>query len=212
MTKQELLQQTKGYFSVNRDVSKLLPNKTMTRRVIKNYDQNIIKAIWENITVTNSKTEQNFIKKYSKYKIGDVLWLREPVKIAEHDGEFGSWIKYLSDNTKKYICISDKYANKKWFLKCQSIPNGCLKEMARYFIKITDVKVERLQDIKPKDIYKEGYLFAKTEHSLKEININYNKAYKWFINLWNSTAPKDYKWEDNPFVFVYEFEYINYKG
>jgi len=30
-----------------------------------------------------------------------------------------------------------------------------------------------------------------------------------FIELWNKTAPKGYKWEDNPFVFVYEWEYIH---
>jgi hypothetical protein len=31
---------------------------------------------------------------------------------------------------------------------------------------------------------------------------------EWWINLWNSTAPKGYKWEDNPYVFVYEFERV----
>ena len=30
----------------------------------------------------------------------------------------------------------------------------------------------------------------------------------WWISLWNSTAPKGYKWEDNPYVFVYEFERV----
>jgi len=33
--------------------------------------------------------------------------------------------------------------------------------------------------------------------------------HRQWINLRNSTAPKNYKWEDNPYVFVYEFKRVN---
>jgi len=34
------------------------------------------------------------------------------------------------------------------------------------------------------------------------------KAMRWFKKLWNSIAKDGYKWRDNPYVFVYEFEKI----
>ncbi len=39
-----------------------------------------------------------------------------------------------------------------------------------------------------------------------------NGAICSFRTLWNSTAKDRYKWEDNPYVFVYEFEFPNRIG
>ena len=70
--------------------------------------------------------------------------------------------------------------------------------MARIFLKVTNVRVERLQDITFDDIEKYGIKF----------NLKINGKNKFKI-LWNSTAKDGYKWEDNPYVFVYEFEKIH---
>jgi len=123
--------------------------------------------------------------------------------------------------------------------------------MARDFRIVTNVRVERLQDMTLEDTLREGFLPTleckrgyKFIHNISSCNVdnivtpftrcgfkmelktketcpecgktmyieNLNKISKeaslWFTTLWNSTAPKGYKWEDNPYVFVYEFEKV----
>jgi uncharacterized protein YhfF len=72
--------------------------------------------------------------------------------------------------------------------------------MARIFLKVTNVKVERLQDITRRDVLSEGI----REHAVNQ----FHPHTCLFETLWNSTSKDGYKWEDNPYVFVYEFERI----
>lgn len=195
-----------------------------------------------------------------KYKINDVLWVRESAKILDYmdydahfeiiyqfaDGNIGT-LTY-DDLINKHKLLQDefenKYLSKSYMNNRQKVPNGCLKEMSRIFLKVTNVKVDRLQDISIDSIEKEGYpeknvmcsfnyndqlsrfhnqklasfvgkdnekaLYHDEIHKEfyaknKELKDN---IYSWWINLWNSTAKEGYKWEDNPYVFVYGFERI----
>ena len=70
------------------------------------------------------------------------------------------------------------------------------KKYARIFLKIIDVRVQRLQDISFMSMMNEGYPTSPLYST---------ETAKWWINLWNSTAKDGFKWEDNPFVFVYDF-------
>ena len=187
--------------------------KTQTRRVIplKNND-----LIFTGFVVSstaknregycafgkNKEQDLEFIK--PKYKVGDILYVREPAKVIEiNDYQDCFTFKYLADNKEETLSYLDKWENKdgmtvpRWVENCQGVPNGCIKEMARIFLKVTNVRVERLQDISFDDIEKEGVTF----------NLKINGKNKWKI-LWNSTSKDGYKWEDNPYVFVYEFERI----
>lgn len=78
------------------------------------------------------------------------------------------------------------------------------KEAARIWLKITDVHVERLQDITSEQIRKEG---AEVE---EPYILNGEEKRYAFANLWNSTIKKSdinlYGWDANPFVWVVEFE------
>ena len=146
----------------------------------------------------NKEQDLEFIK--PKYKVGDILYVREPAKVVSPPVETCKKLtfKYLADNKTTEIFIDDDFDySKKWIQRCQGVPNGCLKEMARIFLKVTNVRVERLQDITFDDIEKYGIKF----------NLKINGKNKFKI-LWNSTAKDGYKWEDNPYVFVYEFERI----
>ena len=188
--------------------------KTQTRRVIplKNND-----LIFTGFVVSstaknregycafgkNKEQDLEFIK--PKYKVGDILYVREPAKVIEiNDYQDCFTFKYLADNKEETLSYLDKWENKdgmtvpRWVENCQGVPNGCIKEMARIFLKVTNVRVERLQDISFDDIEKEGVTF----------NLKINGKNKWKI-LWNSTSKDGYKWEDNPYVFVYEFERIH---
>ena len=69
----------------------------------------------------------------------------------------------------------------------------CPREAARIFLRVTDVRVERLQDMQPYDIAFEGF-----------------RRQRDFKAFWDNTLkPKDralYGWDANPWVWVVEFE------
>ena len=77
------------------------------------------------------------------------------------------------------------------------------KEAARIWLKCTDVRVERLQEITIDGIRNEGISSMAVHAGDMEI------ALKEWKNLWNSTIKKtdldSYGWEANPYVFVIEF-------
>ena len=78
------------------------------------------------------------------------------------------------------------------------------KEAARIWLKVTDVRVERSQEITIDGIRNEGISSMAVHAGDMEI------ALKEWKNLWNSTIKKtdldSYGWDANPWVFVYEFE------
>ena len=80
------------------------------------------------------------------------------------------------------------------------------RKAARIFLRVTDVRVERLQDITTQDIKAEGV----EKSSFTEAYRGYERE---FINLWDSiNAKRGYEWEINPFVWVYTFERIEGGG
>lgn len=78
------------------------------------------------------------------------------------------------------------------------------KEAARIWLKVTDVRVERLWEISADGIRNEGLSSAAAHCGDMEI------ALKEWEKLWNSTIPKKdidrYGWQANPWVWVIEFE------
>ena len=166
----------------------------------------------------------SYILQFSKYKVGDILYVREPAKIIGNHKQIGNIyertcnFKYLADdkiienfNIPYRLSASHinqfLYKNMKgtWLTGNKGVPIGCIKEMARIFLKVTNVRVERLQDISVRDIEKEtGWRREIYSYS------NKNKAfYKDYRDFWNSTAKDGYKYLDNPYIFVYTFEVIN---
>ncbi len=102
------------------------------------------------------------------------------------------------------------------------------KEDTRIFLRVTGVRVERLQDITEEQAYKEGcgnkpiFCQAMDCNNCKHRR-NYPNADRVntgdcqgalfeFESLWNSTINKQdldkYGWNANPFVWVIEFERI----
>lgn len=80
------------------------------------------------------------------------------------------------------------------------------KEAARIWLKVTDVRVERLQNISGMDVLKEGV----NSHVHPEADYFDVNQREMFQSLWNSTIDKKqidtYGWEANPWVWVIEFE------
>jgi hypothetical protein len=86
------------------------------------------------------------------------------------------------------------------------------KEAARLYLKVKDVRIERLQEISEDDALAEG---ADAGEYLDEhgnlMDVYY--PHEDFVRIWNSTVKKAdlpcYGWDANPWVWVIEFERIN---
>ena len=198
----------------------LYGRKTQTRRVVVVKDKNVeYEVLVKNNIVFGlfddgarikkfNQPIKDFIKQEAKYQKDEVIWVIEPVKI---DMCFAEEIHfhYLADNKTSKLSIPKRFIKDgfapDWMAHCNGVPNGCIKEMARIFLKITDVRVEKLQDICANGIEDEGYHIS----IAKKIGNCHEGMSDWWINLWNKTAPTGYKWEDNPYVFVYEFKKVN---
>ncbi|MHC1722520.1 MAG: hypothetical protein AB9836_04860 [Aminipila sp.] len=147
------------------------------------------------------------------YSVGDILYVRETSMIQSMKA-FGKKVKMLfkADDSLIEFNVSDEEYERlsKWelFRKWLS-PYWTTKETARIFLKVTDVRAERLQSITEEQAEKEGSyksFDSREVHSIKE------KGYyiSGFRQIWNSTLDKKdlkiYGWNANPWVWVFEFE------
>lgn len=169
--------------------------KSQTRRPIKEakvFDVDYGITIYEEPCGhhTNQKTEE-FIKKFSKYKIGETVFVKEDINIR------ATW-----ENDIAFTIPASEMTEKE----------------ARIFLKITNIKIERLQDISEEDCIKEGCNLSHLDCSCMYSN---DACYKCFRSdasdyidefkeeIWNRLPYKStYDWNSNPYVFVYEFERV----
>lgn len=88
------------------------------------------------------------------------------------------------------------------------------KEAARIWLKVTDVRVERLQDMTDDDAEAEGAIDNRGFiHSPENEYDRIYTAREHFIGIWDRTIKKSdldrYGWDANPYVFVIEFVKID---
>lgn len=144
-----------------------------------------------------------------KYEVGTVLWVRETCQCVGYDENYidyknGYWI-YRADNPS--IRYLETFENFKWK------PSIFMpKEACRLFLKVTDIRVERLQDISESDAIAEGVGagfqmnagYPDYEHIVNGVcTLTQDTAYASFISLWQKINGN---WDENPFVWAYEFE------
>jgi hypothetical protein len=134
---------------------------------------------------------------------GDELWVREAWRIAgDSDGDTLDMfdrddVQYRADDDQSYI---DKYR--------PSIHMP--RRFSRITLRITDVRVERLQDISDADVIAEGVprwplgyrveVSGAPKHESRSFDRS-EQAYRW---LWESINGQG-SWDANPWVWVVEF-------
>lgn len=200
--------------------------KSCTRRMVK--PQPDEKHIYPLGYVTDSTEKKNVgcfgfgIDEYGgsiqyakpPYLGGDIIYIRETW--TEECGKYYYRADYDSDYLDPCETLSGGYS-----ASCRNHPgcDGCMatstrihwhpsihmpKEAARIWLKVTDVRVERLQEIASEQISREG-----VEVEYPHVLNGEEKRYA-FSTLWNSTIKKTdldrYGWDANPFVWVIEFE------
>lgn len=152
------------------------------------------------------------------YAIGEVLWVREPARVETFDGENIYYWYCASRDDMRSVVLPERFKPSipKWVSKCQGVPNGCIKEMARIFLRVKEIRVEKLQDISLGDIFQEGCRVDingedfTTNLNLKAIFSAYEKEKEvllLWVTLWDSINGKG-AWKKNPFVWVIVFETV----
>lgn len=183
--------------------------KTCTRRLIK--PQPDKKHIYPLGFVTDSTEKKEvgcfgfaaneyggsiqYVKPPYRYAPGDILYVRETWKKAPN-GYY-----YYEDWQRNDIADVTKWK--------PSIHMP--KEAARIWLKVTDVRVERLQDITEEGAKKEGAIDNRGFiHSPNNEYDNVHTAREHFVKIWNNTIKKSnldrYGWDASPWVWVIEFE------
>ncbi len=162
----------------------------------------------------NLKRPDFNIAVYPKYQIGDVCYLPEGFRVPkEFDSLRPSQIKgcpveYLSGGTLN--CIGDQISNPgKWRHSPYNLP----AHLARYFVKIMDVTVERLRNISDEDCIHEGIkMYIDDEKKVwfknymqKKTLSAFDSSYASFKSLWISLYGEE-AWKKNPWVFAYTFK------
>ncbi len=192
--------------------------KTCTRRVIKPQWEECPHCKYVHNEYIYDKMAENVYcarcgcplepERRSPYQLEDILYVRET---------WGHPISLNSD--KQYVFRADKIAES-GFENDSHIWHPSIhmpKEAARIWLKVKNMRVERLQDIAPKDAENEGVgnlFYDDIGYSGKdygtEVDPEYGIAKEQFAWLWDSTIKKAdldcYGWDANPWVWVIEFE------
>lgn len=185
----------------------LTKRKTQTRRIITNkemleiikkcdspatlfliYDRFVLNPYWRKIFLNN--------RRVMRYQMNETVSIAQPY--ADITPQI-DWVK----------CMIRKETlgwNNKMFVRAEDMP---------HHIRITKIRIERLQDIKSEDCLKEGIWRAGNVglegttywyHGLA--NSSFRTPQEAYASLIDRISGKD-TWASNPYVFVYEFELIN---
>jgi hypothetical protein len=152
------------------------------------------------------------------YQVGDILWVREAFTILEPLHVInGRHVIYKADMTPDSEELRQDYIKAGYNYKWKS-GRFMKKKYSRIFLKVTGLRVERLQDITEENCLKEGvektplgdYLNYDTKKNNGLIVYRggipiYPDARASYISLWESINGKG-SWDLNPMVFVIEFK------
>lgn len=172
--------------------------KTMTRRIVplsllEKYDVWYEDFIYKPIGEENYLSLEEYVLKRTTYKVGEVIAIAQ---------------SYYTIGKPQY----DKFGN--------GVPGNSNKmftraELMPHHIKITDVRVERLQSISDEDILKEGvwqYPKLRAYHVSKATgfapDVAFLTAREAFAYLIDRISGRG-TWGSNPWVVAYEFKLID---
>lgn len=190
--------------------------KTMTRRIFYIPDKlapyldiDDTFDIADNCIIWKDKSDNIRMTFEPKYKVGEVIAITQSymdVDRFHRTGKNAAYLEYL-DSILPELKLHPGWVNK-MFVKADLMP---------HHIKITGIKVERLQDISDEDCLKEGIIHAYTDNDgikiyhtphTKRGYLSTDVAQQSFAFLIDKVSGKG-TWESNPFVFAYEFVLVD---
>lgn len=209
--------------------------KTQTRRIIKAknlFDTDEIEdyTVFGNEVQIIANNGESLITIKSKYEVGEVVAVAQSYKsiddfykaafsynhsvhgmtICEFDG-------ISDDDVRKWNMVAVNYRGKRiWTNKLYVKP-----ELMVHFIRITNIRIEKLQDISDEDCLAEGiypYYYGDEEekkrygippngYSFGGWDFHYPTPREAYAELIDKVGKKG-DWQSNPYVFVYDFELV----
>jgi hypothetical protein len=183
--------------------------KTMTRRLINlcENDLHFMKISDRGEYLFCSKTALDGA--FPRYKVGEILAVAQSYHELNKSG-------YVAPRWCEHTCESSAGYENKMFVRADLMPHR---------IRITNIKVERLQDISDADCLKEGLTIASVNNGQGNYGYHteYNLVYydnfgrtkiiggrnvrEAFADLIDRVCGRG-TWDINPYVFVYEFELL----
>lgn len=159
-------------------------------------------------TMTRRIIPINLIQKYGHNKFNDRAYELFRHCVAYQPGEKVAVAQKYKDLPNPFAGRGTTWADtagweNKMFVKAEDMPHR---------IKITNIKVERLQDISDVDCLKEGVERYRASYicgitTKKGGYVHYLTPYEAFSSLIDKICGKG-TWESNPWVFAYEFKLI----
>lgn len=174
--------------------------KTMTRRLVP---EKLVKAIEGGVP--------GYAVMESKYKVGEVVAVAQNLRdmgYEPRDTRYKSGAIWGLDHTPA------------WTNKMFVSASDCIHQ-----IRITNVRVEKLQDINIEDVYKEGFVKDTVNNGWGNAAFHWEAILVYYDSLGRteeirSPEPREAfatlidkvsgngTWESNPWVFCYEFELV----
>ena len=176
--------------------------KTVTRRLVKDPPNNVHAGRCVlGAGLFDEATHMRVVE--PSIKIGDILYVRE------------TWHKYRVKKPQKAVPVD--FAEVQYLYRANGeVANSdgspfawrpsihMPKEAARIFLRVKDVRVERLNDMQEEDAIVEGF---------PDLGVDADSPLERFSVLWDKTISrehiKEYSWYANPWVWVIEFEKIS---
>lgn len=169
--------------------------KTQTRRIIK-FSPIDAKYVNEEGWSIGGYVDSEIINHYSRFKVGEVAAVAQSYKdIVEHLAKKG-W------DIARWLDKHGVTKNMAGWLNKMFVKAGLMI----HYIRITAVRVERLNDISESDCIAEGiYLHTDGYYSFPNSKMGYDTPREAYAALIDRISGKG-TWESNPYVFAYTFE------
>ena len=201
----------------------------MSRELPIIFDDESVRAI---LGGRKTQTRRVIPPRRPRYRVDDLLWVKETWRITDWEPDDVSiGVQFKADNSWiDGLAIEDEWAFDRYARQCRDdaekagveigedrryewigepptrwrSPVAMPKDAARLWLRVTDVRAERLQDIDAAGIIGEG-VFQEIEDDSDYDNLSV--AQGAFGAVWDKlNAKKGYPWDSNPWVWVHEFK------
>ena len=176
--------------------------KTQTRRIIK-FSPIDANYVYDKGWSIGGYVASEITNHYSRYKVGEIIAVAQSYKDAGvnsipcEDDEFGCY-GFPTEQTHGWT--------NKMFVRADLMPHR---------IRITNVRVERLQDISDEDCFREGIRDYSTPNEKRfgfsdfkrEVIVAFKTPHEAYAALIDKISGKG-TWKSNPYVFVCDFELV----
>lgn len=145
-------------------------------------------------------------------KVGDRLWVRETFRVHSRATDVATLAYKASEQqswTQQVARVPIELCTKQISPEAWTPSIHMPRWASRITLEITDIRLERLQEISQSDAQAEGMELTgwRPTYSDPDSGGDYQTPYDNFAELWESIYGED-SWQSNPFVWVIEFKKV----